>query len=350
MLILDEPTAVLTPQEVQDLFAVLEKLRAEGKAILYISHKLEEVRTLCECATILRHGKVVDTCIPANETAASIARMMVGSDIHEIRPAKAKTAGAEPLLTVDNLSLESGDVFGTRLKEVSLRLYPGEILGIAGIAGNGQSELFDVISGERRAAKPDAVTLFGKPAGHTDISARRAAGAVFISEERLGHATVPTLPLSENIILTRHSVNPELKSGPFLNRGKARTLLAGITKELDVRKSAEDPAAQSLSGGNLQKFIIGREVLENPKVIVVNQPTWGVDAGSAARIRQTLVDLAEQGAAILVISQDLDELFEFTDRIAAIAEGRLSDFVPLAETDRNAIGLKMSGVFEGEPA
>src|SRR5690606_23798604 len=145
-------------------------------------------------------------------------------------------------------------------------------------------------------------------------------------------------------------VNPGLKSGLFLNRGRARSLLDTITKTLDVRKSATDPAAQALSGGNLQKFIIGREVLENPKVIVVNQPTWGVDAGSAARIRQTLVDLATGGAGILVISQDLDELFEFADRLAAIAEGRLSEFTPVAQTNRNAIGLKMSGLFEGEPA
>ncbi|RDE09071.1 ABC transporter ATP-binding protein [Pelagibacterium lacus] len=350
LIIMDEPTSVLTPQEVEDLFAVLRQLAAEGKAILYISHKLEEVRALCERATILRHGKVVGTCVPREETAASIARMMVGADIHQIRPAKPASTATAPLLTLRDLSMPARDVFGTALKHISLDLHPGEILGIAGIAGNGQSELFDVISGERLASRPDEVTLFGAPVGHVDISARRAKGAVFISEERLGHATVPGLALSENVILTRHRVNPGLKSGLFLNRGRARSLLDTISEKLDVRKSTPDPAAQALSGGNLQKFIIGREVLENPRVIVVNQPTWGVDAGSAALIRQALVDLAQGGAAILVISQDLDELFEFTDRIAAIAEGRLSDFTPVAETDRRAIGLKMSGIFEGVPA
>ena len=349
LIIMDEPTSVLTPQEVDDLFKVLRKLAAQGKAILYISHKLEEVRALCDRATILRHGKVVGTCVPREETAASIARMMVGADIHQIRPPKAKAKGAEPLLSIDHLSLDTRDAFGTPLRNISLDLYPGEIVGIAGIAGNGQSELFDVISGERRSV-PQDVRLFGEPVGHIDISGRRARGAVFISEERLGHATVPGLALSENVILTRHGVNSDLKAGPFLKRSRAKTLVAEITKALDVRKSASDPAAQALSGGNLQKFIIGREVLENPKVIVVNQPTWGVDAGSAARIRQTLVDLAAQGAAVLVISQDLDELFEFADRLAAIAEGRLSPFEPVADTNRNAIGLKMSGVFEGEPA
>lgn len=350
LVIMDEPTSVLTPQEVEELFAVLRKLAAEGKAILYISHKLEEVRALCERATILRHGKVVGTCIPREETAGSIARMMVGADIHQIRPARTRPQGAEPLLSITDLSMESRDVFGTRLKEVSLDLYPGEIVGIAGIAGNGQSELFDVISGERLADRSDQIKLLGKSVGHNDISRRRAMGAVFISEERLGHATVPNLALSENVILTRHGVNPGLKSGPFLNRTRARKLLESITEALDVRKSAADPAAQSLSGGNLQKFIIGREVLEGARVIVVNQPTWGVDAGSAIRIRQTLVDLAAGGAGILVISQDLDELFEFADRLAAIADGRLSAFEPVAATNRNAIGLKMSGVAEGAPA
>ncbi|WP_332717744.1 ABC transporter ATP-binding protein [Pelagibacterium mangrovi] len=350
LVIMDEPTSVLTPQEVEDLFAVLRKLSAEGKAILYISHKLEEVRVLCERATILRHGKVVGTCVPREESAASIARMMVGADIHQIRPARTRPHGAEPLLSVTDLSMESRDVFGTRLMNVSLDLYPGEIVGIAGIAGNGQSELFDVISGERPAGRPDQVKLLGKSVGHDDISARRAMGAVFISEERLGHATVPDFALSENVILTRHGVNPSLRSGPFLNRDRARKLLDAITQTLDVRKSAEDPAAQSLSGGNLQKFIIGREVLEGARVIVVNQPTWGVDAGSAARIRQTLVDLAAGGAGVLVISQDLDELFEFADRLAAIVEGHLSAFEPVAATNRNAIGLKMSGATEGASA
>ena len=350
LIIMDEPTSVLTPHEAEDLFAVLRKLSAEGKAILYISHKLEEVRALCERATILRHGKVVGTCVPQEQTAASIARMMVGADIHQLRPPVTRPHGAETLLSISNLSMDSRDVFGTRLREVSLDLYPGEIIGIAGIAGNGQSELFEVISGERPAGRREQVKLLGKPVGHEDISRRRSMGAVFVSEERLGHATVPEMALSENVILTRHRVNPSLKSGPFLNRRRARKLLEAITEALDVRKSTSDPAAQSLSGGNLQKFIIGREVLEGAKVIVVNQPTWGVDAGSAARIRQTLVDLAAGGAGVLVISQDLDELFEIADRLAAIADGRLSDFEPVAKTNRNAIGLKMSGYVLGGDA
>lgn len=350
LIIMDEPTSVLTPQEVEDLFGVLRQLASEGKAILYISHKLEEVRALCQTATILRHGKVVGTCVPKDETASSIARMMVGADIHQVRHVLREGDRGAPVLSIRNLSIAANDAFGTSLKSITLDLYPGEIAGIAGIAGNGQSELFDVISGELPAGKPEQVEMLGTAAGHLSVSERRALGAVFISEERLGHATVPAMSLSENVILTRHGVNPGLVNGALIDRGKARTILEKITAALDVRKSAEDPPAQSLSGGNLQKFIIGREVLEDPKIIIVNQPTWGVDAGSAARIRQTLIDLADKGAAILVISQDLDELFEFTDRLAAIAEGRLSDFDPIAKTNRNAIGLKMSGIFNDREA
>ena len=347
LIIMDEPTSVLTPQEVSDLFAVLRKLADEGKAILYISHKLEEVRALCSRATILRQGKVVGTCIPQEETAASIARMMVGADIHQIRSDRAHQVGTTPVLEISGLSLSSKDMFGTPLRDISLALNGGEILGIAGIAGNGQSELFEVLSGEKLTPRPEQITFFGKPAGHLDVSARRRLGAVFVSEERLGHATVPLFPLSENVILTHHAVNAKLKAGPVLKRSRAREVVQTITKDFDVRKSSEDPAAQSLSGGNLQKFIIGREVLQDPQIIIVNQPTWGVDAGSAARIRQTLVDLAAKGVAILVISQDLDELFEFADRLAAIAEGRLSAFEKISDTNRNDIGLKMSGIFEG---
>lgn len=348
LIIMDEPTSVLTPQEVDELFVVLRKLAAEGKSILYISHKLEEVRNLCDRATILRHGKVVGSCDPKNETATSLARLMVGEDIHTIRSNDTIIDRNEPVLKLQNLSYKADDAFGTSLHNINLALYAGEITGIAGIAGNGQNELFDIISGEKLTENPSDIVLLSQSVGTKDISSRRSLGAVFISEERLGHATVPNFSLSDNVILTRHGVNKGLLSGVLVNRGTAKKLLDKITSILDVRKSAIDPAAQSLSGGNLQKFIIGREVLENPKIIIVNQPTWGVDAGSAARIRQALVDLAANGAAILVISQDLDELFEFADTIAAMAGGKLSEFEITSQTNRDNIGMKMSGIFQTE--
>jgi len=341
LIILDEPTSVLTPQESEDLFKVLRRLSDEGKAILYISHKLSEVQSLCQEATILRHGQVVGECVPGDETPISLAKMMVGSDIHELSPREVAVAEGEVVLKVSNLTLDGETGFDTRLQNVSFTLHRGEISGVAGIAGNGQNELFDAISGER-LSEPSAVEINGEPVGQKGILQRRQLGAMYISEERLGHAAVPEFSLSENVILTRHGIENNLSDGLFVSRKSARDVKDQIVEKFDVRKGTADPLAQSLSGGNLQKFVLGREVMGDADIIIVNQPTWGVDAGSAAHIRQTLVDLAETGAAILVISQDLDELFEVTDAIATLTEGQLSEFVPTRSTNRQQVGLQMT--------
>ncbi|MCF4097091.1 ABC transporter ATP-binding protein [Maritalea mediterranea] len=345
LLILDEPTSVLTPQESEDLFKVLRRLSSEGTAILYISHKLAEVQALCQKATILRHGEVVADCVPANETTLSLAKMMVGDDIHEIAPRNTGSESAEVVLEVKGLSATGLTGFETSLKNVNFSVRKGEIAGIAGIAGNGQSELFAALSGERATA-PDMIKIDGVPVGHLSILQRRKLGAMFVSEERLGHAAVPEMSLSDNVVLTRHGLEKDLETGPFIRHSTARKIKDKITEMFDVRKGNEDPPAMSLSGGNLQKFVLGREVMAGAKLVIVNQPTWGVDAGSAAQLRQNLIDLAAEGAAILVISQDLDELFEISDRLATMAEGELSTFVPTGETNRNEVGLKMTGVFE----
>jgi simple sugar transport system ATP-binding protein len=346
LIIMDEPTSVLTPQEAEDLFKVLRRLSKEGKAILYISHKLAEVQALCQEATILRHGKVVGECVPAHETPISLAKMMVGSDIHEISPRDVPVGHGEVMLQVNALSLNGISGFDVSLKDINFKLHKGEISGIAGIAGNGQNELFDAVSGER-LSENECIRIHGEPVGKLGIQKRRKMGAMYISEERLGHAAVPEFALSENVILTRHGLEASLNKGPFVSRRAARKVKDAIVEKFDVRKGSADPAAQSLSGGNLQKFVLGREVMGDADIIVVNQPTWGVDAGSAAHIRQTLVDLAAQGAAILVISQDLDELFEVSDAIATLSEGQLSPFVPARSTDRHNIGLQMtSGTLE----
>ncbi|MCZ4272101.1 ABC transporter ATP-binding protein [Maritalea porphyrae] len=346
LIIMDEPTSVLTPQEAEDLFKVLRRLSDEGKAILYISHKLAEVQALCQEATILRHGKVVGECVPGDETPISLAKMMVGSDIHEISPRDVAVAHGDVMLQVKSLSLSGLSGFDTALKDISFMLHAGEISGIAGIAGNGQNELFDAVSGER-VSEEECILIKGEPVGNMGIQKRRKLGAMFISEERLGHAAVPEFALSENVILTRHGLDKSLNKGPFVSRRAAKKVKDDIVAKFDVRKGSSDPTAQSLSGGNLQKFVLGREVMGDAEIIVVNQPTWGVDAGSAAHIRQWLVDLAAKGAAVLVISQDLDELFEVADAIATLNEGRLSPFVPTRSTDRHKIGLQMtSGTLE----
>jgi simple sugar transport system ATP-binding protein len=340
-LILDEPTAVLTPQEANQLFGVLERLKAEGRAILYISHKLEEVKRLCDTATILRGGKKVATCNPKAETAASLARMMVGGEVKEVR-ATAHPKTTAPRLVVGDLSLEPDDPHGVRLKHISFELKGGEILGIAGVAGNGQGELFAALSGERLARDPGTIVIDGRAAGHLSITERRRLGAAFVPEERLGHGTAPRMKLSENALLTGHAASGMVRHG-FVNTAATLRAVDRATEAFDVRKAKRDPEAASLSGGNLQKFIVGREILRKPGLLVVSQPTWGVDAGAAAVIRQALLDLAAGGAAVLVTSPDLDELTEITDRIAVMFHGRLSEPLPTAGASREKLGLLMGG-------
>src|SRR5246500_5388327 len=211
-LILDEPTAVLTPQEADQLFVVLNRLKAEGRAILYISHKLEEVKRLCDTATILRGGRKVATCNPKAETASSLARMMVGTEIKEVKAAAARKTTI-PRLVVMDLNLEPDDPHGVRLKNLSFELKGGEILGIAGVAGNGQDELFAALSGERLAKDPGTIVIEGVAAGHLAITQRRKLGAAFVPEGRLGHGTAPRMKLSENALLTGHAASGMVHRG-----------------------------------------------------------------------------------------------------------------------------------------
>ncbi|MCJ8325060.1 MAG: ABC transporter ATP-binding protein [Rhizobiales bacterium] len=345
LLIMDEPTAVLTPQEAEQLFITLRKLTAEGVAILYISHRLEEVRKLCHDATILRRGIVVDNVDPQQETAQSLAQLMVGEAIHKIEARSAKKLG-KTLLKTQNLNLKSGLQFGVDLIDINLDVRAGEVLAIAGIAGNGQSELFDALSGETRVSKKSTIQLNGVDCGTRGIRFRRKCEAAFAPEERLGHGAVPSFKLSENVILTRHDSDDDLVRYGFMDGKLMKAIAARITKKRDVRVSKTDPEAESLSGGNLQKFIVGRELDRAPKVLIVNQPTWGVDAGAAAMIRQALINCAGRNAAVLVISQDLDEIFELADRIAVISRGQLSKSFAVEDMTFEKVGLLMAGAHE----
>jgi simple sugar transport system ATP-binding protein len=230
-----------------------------------------------------------------------------------------------------------------RLKSISLKLRGGEILGIAGVAGNGQGEFFSALSGERFSNEGGAIVIDGVAAGHLSITERRKLGAAFVPEERLGHGTAPRMRLSENALLTGHAASGMVRHG-FVDTAATLSAVDRISEAFDVRKAKRDPEAASLSGGNLQKFMVGREILREPAVLVVSQPTWGVDAGAAAAIRQALLDLAAAGAAVLVTSQDLDELAEICDRIAVMFHGRLSDALPVAEATREKLGLLMGGI------
>jgi general nucleoside transport system ATP-binding protein len=347
LLVLDEPTSVLTPQEAEGLFQTLDKLVEDGASVLFISHKLDEVRRLCSAATILRGGKVVAEADPRRESSRSLAALMVGAEVRDARREKRPPAAdGEPALRISGLNASPADVHGVPLRDISLEVAPGEIVAIAGIAGGGQTELFAMLSGEQGRAGSGRVGIAGTDVTVASISARRALGAAFVPEDRLGHGTLPLGSLSSNLILTLPRHESAGRSG-WLNLSGLGQRLKEITKAFDVRASAADPEARRLSGGNLQKYVIGREILRKPKLLVINQPTWGVDALATQRIREALMKLADEGAAVLVISQDLDEVFALADRIAVIRAGRLSPARPASALTREDVGLLMTEGGEG---
>ena len=347
IIILDEPTSVLTPQEAENLFETLETLHAEGRSVLFISHRLEEVKRICDRATILRYGEFIAECDPKKETAASLARMMVGSNVSALVKEGSQTATGEEILKINGLNLSAATPFAVELKDINLTVRGGEIVGVAGIAGNGQSEFFDAVSGERLSDRKDTIVIRNNSMGRSGINERRQLGAAFVPEERIGHSAVSGFHLSDNLLLARHASDKvAFQWGGLLGiiwKSMIEKATKRISEAMDVRKSGDDPLAGSLSGGNLQKFIVGRELDRQPSLLVFNQPSWGVDAGAAARIRQAIIDLAASGSAVLVISQDLDEIFEISDRIAVMFHGTLSQPIDIGETDRENIGLLMAG-------
>ncbi len=344
LLILDEPTAVLTPQAVEKLFGTLRKLAATGCSILYITHKLHEILALCHRCTVLRGGRVVASCDPGEESTASLSRMMIGAEPPRLerRPASVGRLA----LAVRGLSLACHDRFGVPLDDVSLEVHAGEIVGIAGVSGNGQQELMAALSGEDPRAEAGAVQLFGQPIGRMGAGARRRRGLHFVPEERLGRGAVPSLSLATNMLLTRHEA---LRALGWIDRAALRDQASGVLRRYWVKAAGPAAPARSLSGGNLQKYIVGRELDAVPKVLVVAQPTWGVDVGAAAQIRAELVALRDAGCAVLVVSEELEELFALADRLHVMARGRLSPSVPSAEATVEQVGEWMSGLWAGGP-
>jgi general nucleoside transport system ATP-binding protein len=344
LLILDEPTSVLTPQAVERLFETLHTLSAEGCSILYISHKLHEIRELCSRCTVLRDGRVTGQVDPRLESNASLSRLMIGAE-----PARLQPRHSEPgpqRLRVQALELKREHQFGTDLQQISLALQGGEILGIAGVSGNGQQELLKVLSGEDSRASSGCLFLAETDIGALGPSARRRLGLHVVPEERLGRGAVPMMSLAENLPLTRRE---SIRVGGWINRSALRTQCAELIERFRVKAAGPQAAARSLSGGNLQKYIVGREVSAQPKVLVLAQPTWGVDVGAAAQIRAELLRLRDDGCAVLVISEELDELFEICDRLQVIARGRLSPSISTQAASVELIGVWMSGLW-ADPA
>jgi ABC-type uncharacterized transport system ATPase subunit len=341
ILILDEPTSVLTPQAVQTLFLTLRQLAQEGCSILYISHKLDEIRELCHACTVMRGGKVTGVVDPRQESNASLSRLMIGAEPPQLVHREASLG--DVALEVKGLSLAPDSAYGVPLSSVTLQLRAGEVLGIAGVSGNGQQELLAALSGEDRRAAAGTLALFGTDIARASPHKRRRLGLHFVPEERLGRGAVPMASLASNTLLTRRET---VKALGWIDVNATRALAAKLIERFKVKAGGPDAPAKSLSGGNLQKFIVGREIDASPKVLIVAQPTWGVDVGAAAQIRGELLALRDAGCAVLVVSEELDELFELSDRLVVIARGKLSPSIATRDATVEQIGQWMAGLFD----
>ena len=344
LLILDEPTSVLTPQAVENLFVTLRKLAAQGCSILYISHKLHEIRALCTACTVLRAGKVSGDCDPRQESNASLSRLMIGAEPPALEHRPVKTG--DIVLDVKQLDLDKEDQFGVDLRQVALQVRTGEVVGIAGVSGNGQKELLYALSGESTRAASGAIVLKGQNAGKFSPARRRRIGLHFVPEERLGRGAVPSLPLARNLLLTRREA---VGAGGWLRGGKLKAQAQDIITRYKVKCGGPQALAKSLSGGNLQKFIMGREIDAGPVLLIVSQPTWGVDVGASSQIRGELLKLRDTGCGVLVVSEELDELFEICDRLYVMAKGQMSPSLSRAEATVEQVGLWMSGLWSENP-
>ena len=310
---------------------------------MYISHKLHEIRSLCSACTVLRGGQVTGVCNPAEESNASLSRLMIGAEPPELthRPVH---AGAV-VLGVQGLNLARTDPFGVDLIDVDFHVRAGEVVGMAGVSGNGQKELLYALSGEDQRAAPAMVQLAGQSAGHLDPRARRALGLHFVPEERLGRGAVPSMGLAHNLLLTRSNA---LGTGGWIRMGQLQAQARAIIERFGVKAGGADAPAQSLSGGNLQKFIVGREIDAGPSLLIVSQPTWGVDVGAAQQIRAAILALRDAGCAVLVLSEELDELFDLSDRLHVMAKGHLSPSIDRADATVERMGEWMSGLWHAE--
>jgi len=339
ILILDEPTSVLTPQEARDLFNVLRRMKEDGKGIVFITHKLSEVFEVADRVTVMRKGRVVGTLRVEEATKESLARMMVGRDVvFELEKVPGKLG--RPVLEVKDLVV-LGDRGREAVKGVSFDVREGEIFGIAGVAGNGQRELVQAIVGLRRV-KSGSVRVMEVDA--TNKSPREIAelGIGHIPEERLKFGIVPDMSVAENSVLKSY-YKPPYRRGPLLDYGEIRKTAESLINEYKIAVPSPDTQARLLSGGNMQKLIVGREIRRDPKLIVASNPTFGLDVGATEYIRKLLIRKRDEGRAILLISGDLDEIFQLSDRIAVMFEGRFVGVVRPEEVTREEVGLMMSG-------
>ncbi len=341
ILIMDEPTAVLTPQEADALFETLRAMAADGRTVIFISHKLHEVMAVADRVTVLRGGRTVATVSAADATPHSLAALMVGREIDEARRIeRAPADGDDVVLEVDGLSVV-GDRGSLAVEDVSLTIRAGEIVGVAGVAGNGQRELAEAIYGTRDTAA-GSVAVAGSVLRAGDPRAAIAAGVAHVPEDRLGTGLAPSLSVASNAVLKSYR-RPPISRGPFVLARQMRAAARSLIDGYDVKTPGASTPARNLSGGNLQKLVLGREFQGSPKVLIAAQPTRGLDVGAIETVHSYLRDAATDGVAVLVISEDLDEIRALADRIVVLYEGRVAGECDPEATSVEAIGLLMAG-------
>ncbi|MCD4671343.1 MAG: ABC transporter ATP-binding protein [Anaerolineaceae bacterium] len=341
ILILDEPTAVLTPQETQELFVAVRALVDQGKTVVFITHKLREVKEISDRVTVMRDGKLIGTQNTADTTTEDMARMMVGREVF-LNVNKAPQNRGDKVMEVQNLSYVS-EVGRVMLRNVSFNVYAGEVLGIAGVEGNGQTELVEVLTGLRPAASGDAM-VHGKVVTSKTPREVRMAGVAHIPEDRLTNGLALDASIEENLIVDRY-FDPPFRKGLMIDRKMVLKQGQDLIEEFNIRTPNGQLPVTSLSGGNMQKVIVAREFSSNPKVLIASQPTRGIDVGATEFIRDQLVQKRTDGAAVLLISADLLEVMSLSDRIIAVYEGEITGVFPdAASVSEEELGLYMLGV------
>ena len=340
ILIMDEPTAVLTPQEAERLFETLRAMAGEGRTVIFISHKLHEVLAVASRVTVLRGGRNVETVPTAGATPRSLAALMVGRDVVEAhRVERARPAG-EVVVALEDVSV-AGDRGGVAVKGVSLEIRAGEIVGVAGVAGNGQRELAEAVTG-LRALLRGVVRVDGRELHSGDPRAAIAAGVAYVPEDRLGTGLAPSLSIAQNVALKRYRDAP-VSRGPIILLRRMRELALSLIKRYDVKAPGPETPARNLSGGNLQKLVLGREFEGEPHVLIAAQPTRGLDVGAIETVHGYLREAASRGVAVLMVSEDLDELMALSDRILVMYEGEIAGEVDPETVSVAEIGLLMAG-------
>ena len=341
VLIMDEPTSVLTEQETNELFSSLKKFSEEGILIIYITHKLKEVMSLCDEVAVMRKGKLVSTSKIADEKIETLANKMVGQSLKNLKKEILKENTKEQLVKVVNLNFKSEDPFETNLSNINFELNRGECLGIAGISGNGQSELFQILSGEI-TTENNSILLNNKQIGKLNPHERRQYLMAFSPEDRMSHAAIPQMTIFENVALNNFK-DSNFFNGGLINEKKIKKHSSKILSKFSVNTNNVELKSQFLSGGNLQKLIIGRELITSPELLICFNPTWGLDVGAINYIHDTLIKINEQNKSIILISTDTEELLKLSDKISVIYKGKLSKIMKTKDINAEKLGLLMGG-------